>query len=80
MSGRAPGREAGLRTVREPKTLGGHMTEHRAGTGTSIVAGQPLDDRERPEIDTSLPHSARVYDHWLGPKAARYWAGVARKP
>ncbi|WP_159401146.1 SAM-dependent methyltransferase [Streptomyces sp. NRRL B-24484] len=56
------------------------MTEHRAGTGTSIVAGQPLDDRERPEIDTSLPHSARVYDHWLGPKAARYWAGVARKP
>lgn len=28
----------------------------------------PDDGREPPEIDTSVPHVARVYDYWLGGK------------
>lgn len=44
------------------------MPEDQAHIGMSVVAGQPLDDWQAPEIDTSLPHSARVYDYWLGGK------------
>ncbi|WP_431682345.1 SAM-dependent methyltransferase [Kitasatospora sp. KL5] len=44
------------------------MTERQAEIGMAFVAGRPLDDWQPPEIDTSLPHSARVYDYWLGGK------------
>ena len=27
-----------------------------------------MDDQDRPEIDTSVPHEARMYDYWLGGK------------
>jgi O-methyltransferase involved in polyketide biosynthesis len=27
-----------------------------------------VDDQDRPEIDTSVPHEARMYDYWLGGK------------
>jgi hypothetical protein len=58
------------------------------------LGGTGSDQQDIPEIDTSVPHPARVYDYFLGgtdnfeadriaaeaAAAAALWGGVARKP
>jgi hypothetical protein len=44
---------------------GGHAEDGKAG-GNAVSS--PADEAPVPEIDTSRPHSARVYNYWLGGK------------
>jgi hypothetical protein len=45
---------------------GGLAAETGSSDGASSEEAQPFDDA--PAFDTSVAHSARVYDYWLGRK------------
>jgi hypothetical protein len=49
--------------------------------GSGGTAARPA---ERPALDTSVAHQARMYNYWLGGKdnfaATPGWCGLARKP
>ncbi|MGK4584759.1 SAM-dependent methyltransferase [Kitasatospora sp. HPMI-4] len=44
------------------------MSERQGAQRDLIAVGRGFDNWEPPEIDTSVPHSARMYDYWLGGK------------
>ncbi|MDH6125404.1 SAM-dependent methyltransferase [Kitasatospora sp. GP82] len=44
------------------------MSERQGEQSELIAIGRGFDGWEPPEIDTSVPHSARMYDYWLGGK------------
>jgi O-methyltransferase involved in polyketide biosynthesis len=42
--------------------------QNRTGRGSPVVDSTPSPAREEPTIDTTRPHSARIWNYWLGGK------------